>query len=159
MLVAGAFGEHTACFPDDIIQQVLPCFNFQAEDNINKYYIDTLELCQISSSAPDSRSHLLSTQGHPWSQLPGCVPEMACSCVGAYLLKASHVGKYLADLKTSLVTDVPRLRNATRDGGPMATAVAARERGDGLGGSRDVLEKVCWIQAGGFTSHDRGIEF
>jgi hypothetical protein len=45
------------------------------------------------------------------------------------------------------------------DGGPMATAVApARERGDGLGGSRDVLEKVCWIQAGGFTSHDRGIE-
>ena len=35
------------------------------------------------------------------------------------------------------------------DSGPMATAVAAaRERGDGLGGSRDVLEKVCWIQAG-----------
>eukprot|EP00435_Cladocopium_sp_Y103_P015768 s3091_g3.t2 len=110
---AGAFGAHTACFPDDLVQQVLPCFNFQAEDGINTYFIDTLELCQISRATPDNRSHLLSTHGHPWSQLPGCVPEMACRCVGAYLLKARRVEQGLTALKTRLVTDVPRLRNAT----------------------------------------------
>ena len=41
-----------------------------------------------------------------------------------------------------------RLTERFLDVGPMATAFAPRERGDGLGGSRDVLEKVCWIQAG-----------
>ena len=112
VLVAGAFGEHTACFPDDM-QRVLPCFNFQAEDGINTYFINSLELCQISRAAPDNRSPLLSTQGHPWSQLPGCVPEIACRCVGAYLLKARRVEQHLTALKMRLVTDVAGFRNAT----------------------------------------------
>ena len=111
VLVAGAFGKD-ACFPDDM-QRVLPCFNFEAEDGINTYLTDALDLCKTSRAAPDDRSPLLSTQGHPWSQLPGCVPEMACRCVGGFLLQASRIEKHLRSLKTWLVTDVAGLRNAS----------------------------------------------
>ena len=141
-------GALASCFPDELVQQALPCFNFTGEDNINTYFMESLELCEISSrSQPEEKF------SHPWSQLAGCVPEVACRCVGSYLLRARHVEQSLTALKTRLIADIPKLKNATLMAARWQVPLrSSRDSGISAWGAREMF----WNKFSGFRPGARG---
>ena len=90
-----AVSAAAVCTPEEVLQ-ALRCFDFQEEENINTYSEELLDFCEAMRA-----------------ERGGCVPQLACRCLGEFLEIGRQVRSDLADLKNHLETNISRLRNFT----------------------------------------------